>query len=160
MPDATAPPAGNAPRVLPLSFEKALTHVNPKDYRYLETIICNLPVTKDLLHVAMFVDTILLASRAAENRTGDARMRGAEMDTYRDRLAAAMKNILTICVEIAVRAGCTDKIRYTSHRRMFARHGLSANAMTRAAKARLNKKAAEATAPETNAAGPQAGEAA
>ena len=155
MPEGTAPPTAKPSRVLPASFEKALTHVDPKDYRFLETIICNLPITKDLLHVAMFVDTILLASRAAENRMGAARMRGAEMDVYRDCLGDAMKNILTICVELAVRAGCTDKIRYTSHRRMFQRHGLSANSMTRSAKARLMKKAEAARAP-----GPEAGEAA
>ena len=108
---------------LPRNVQQMLTWLDPKDYRLVETMICNMPFTKDLASVIRFVDTILMAASKAEHRTGSGRIRGSEMDLFRDRMDGAVKALLTVSVELAVRSGFTDKL--TKHKRVLTRHGVN-----------------------------------
>ena len=132
-PPMPAKSSGTA-QVLPRSVDQMLRWLDPKDYRLVETMICNMPFTKDLMSVLRFVDTILSAAAKAEHRTGSGRIRGEEMDRYRDRMDEAVRALLTVSVELAQRAGFTDKL--IKHKRVLTRHGVSVKDVSNAAKSR------------------------
>ena len=148
-PDVPAPtpsPGGTTARPLPRSVDQMLRWLDPKEYRLVETMICNMPFTKDLMSVLRFVDTILSAASKAEHRTGSGRIRGTEMDVYRDRMDEAVRALLTVSVELGRRAGFTEKL--VKHKRVLTRHGISLKDVLRAGKsdATRTEQAAEATA--------------
>ena len=122
-PLAPRAPQAATPQRLPRSVDQLLRWLDPKDYGQVETVLCHLPLSKDLVNVIRLVDTIWSAARNAEHRSGPSRIRGVEMDAFRDRLDEGIRGMLTAAVELGHRAGFTDKLQ--KHSRTLRRYGFS-----------------------------------
>lgn len=104
---------------LPRSVQHVLSWLQPQDYRLLETAVCHLPITRDMIGVVRFTDTIWTVARNAEHRTVD-RITGAEMDRFRERLDHAVKELMAVSCELAARARLTEvQQRYKKLLRRF-----------------------------------------
>jgi|GEM_PF-5834446 len=121
---APATPKAVPVEQLPRSVQWIIGRVPPQDWRFVETLVCRLPFTRDLVNAIQFADTVWFHARNAEFRTLD-RITGAEMDGFRAELDAAAQKIVSVTVALAGRAGLTETIQ--RYRRLLRRYGVSAN---------------------------------
>lgn len=128
-PPPSPPPAGGRPAPelpkgltmdrLPRSVQQVLSWLPPQDYRLLETAVCHLPITRDMVGVVRFTDAVWTVARNAEHRTVD-RITGSEMDRFRERLDNAVQELMALTCELAVRARLTEvQQRYKKLLRKF-----------------------------------------
>ena len=102
-------PVGPAPQqVLPRSVVQLLSWLDPKEYRKVETLVCMMPSTRELVLVARFLDTVWNQARNAEFRIGTSRITGSEMDGFYDRWKAALGELMLIGIELGRRTGLTE----------------------------------------------------
>jgi hypothetical protein len=106
---------------LPQSLQWALTIVRPEERYLIETCLCRMALSRDLVDITRFVDQTWNQARNAEYRTGGGRITGAEMDGFRARMDEAVKSLLDVTVDLALRAGFTEIMQ--RNRRVLARHG-------------------------------------
>jgi hypothetical protein len=114
---AAAPPAPRLPRTV----MQLLEWLDPKDYGKVETLICSMPSTKEVVLVARFLDQVWNQARNAEYRIGASRITGAEMDEYYDRWKASLLELMKIGIELSRRAGLTEILQ--KHKRVLAHFG-------------------------------------
>jgi hypothetical protein len=119
-PAPKAPFGAPRPR-LPRSFEQVLEWLDPKDYGKVETLICSMPSTREMVLVARFLDQTWNQARNAEYRIGAGRISGAEMDAFYDRWKAALGELVKIGVELGRRAGLTEILQ--RHKKVLAHFG-------------------------------------
>ncbi len=121
-PPAAAPPGNPASMPmdrLPRSVQHVLSWLSLQDYRLVETAVCHLPITRDMVGVVRFTDAIWTVARNAEHRTND-RITGTEMDRFRERLDRAVHDLMDVSVELAQRARLTEvQQRYKKILRRF-----------------------------------------
>lgn len=121
-----AKPAVPAPRPrLPRSFEQLLEWLDPKDYGKVETLICSMPSSREMVLVTRFLDHTWNQARNAEFRMGSARITGAEMDSYYDRWKAALGELVAIGCELGGRAGLTEILQ--RHKKVLGHYGYGPN---------------------------------
>jgi hypothetical protein len=115
-----APASPPEPR-LPRTVVQLLEWLDPKDYGKVETILCGMPSTKEVVLVARFLDQVWNQARNAEYRIGASRITGAEMDEYYDRWKASLLELMKIGIELSRRAGLTEILQ--KHKRVLAHFG-------------------------------------
>jgi hypothetical protein len=106
---------------LPRSVVQLLEWLDPKDYRKVETMVCMMPSTRELILVARFLDAIWNQARNAEFRIGASRITGAEMDGFYDRWKAALGELTQIGIELGRRTGLTEIMQ--RHKTVLAHFG-------------------------------------
>ncbi len=106
---------------LPRSIQWALTTVRPDERYLVETCLCRMSLSRDLVDIVRFVDQTWNQARNAEYKTGGGRITGAEMDGFRARMDDAVKSLLDVTIDLAVRAGFNDIM--LRNQRVLARHG-------------------------------------
>ena len=124
-PVSPKPPGAPPPRIeLPRSFSQMLTWLDPRDYRYAEAVLCHMPFIKDLIAACRVVDTVVGQAQRAEYRAGEDRIKGSEMDAFREELEQGLQMILNACVYLARRAGTLDKLG-NNNERTLKRHRIT-----------------------------------
>lgn len=126
-----APARSTPPRRLPRSVEQLLTWLRPEDENKVETLLCGMPLTKELVLAARFLDQVWTHARNAEYRVGAGRISGADMDLYYERFQASVKELVSIGVELAKRAGLTEIVQ--RHKKILGHHGFQPNGQQKAA---------------------------
>ena len=147
-PSAVVSPASPPPtrRPLPRSVEQLLTWLNPQDYNKVETVLCGMPLTREILLAARFLDAVWGHARNAEYRVGSHRITGAEMDRFYQRFEGAMKELVSIGVELASRAGLTEITQ--RHKTGLGHHGFTSSGRPKVSEpAKAPPKAAEKDSP-------------
>jgi hypothetical protein len=125
-PIPVAKPQAPGPRPrLPRSCEQILEWLDPKDYGKVETLVCSMPSSREMVLVARFLDRTWNQARNAEYRIGDSRITGAQMDAYYDRWKAALGELVAIGVELGRRAGLTEILQ--RHKKVLAHFGYEQN---------------------------------
>jgi hypothetical protein len=106
---------------LPPNLQWAVSRLSPEDRHLVETCLCRMPFTRDLVEVLRFGDLVWNQARNAEYRASDKRITGSEMDAFRVRMDAAIHALMGVNVELAQRTGLTEIMQ--RYRRLLARHG-------------------------------------
>lgn len=112
-PPAAAPAAGgSAPKSidverLPYSVRGLLTWLPEAEWHLIHAIVCHGIFIREIADVARFLDAVWTHSKRAEDRVSD-RLTGVERDAFRDRVDAAVRQIVTVAVELARRAHLTE----------------------------------------------------
>jgi len=117
------PPEAPAVRLadLPPSLQWVFTKLASDERHLVETCLCRMPFTRDLVEVLRFGDLVWNQARNAEYRASDKRITGSEMDAFRVRMDAAIHALMGVNVDLAQRTGLTEIMQ--RYRRMLARHG-------------------------------------
>lgn len=143
------PPSNPVPtaarRPLPRSVEQLLGWLSPYDYNKVETVLCGLPLTKELVLAARFLDAVWAQARNAEYRVSSNRITGAEMDLYHQRFERVVKEIVAIGVELAGRANLTEITQ--RHRTVLNRHGFTSTGQPKVAPIKGSTKDSGGNAP-------------
>ena len=142
-----APPTPPATPRLPRSVEQLLEWLDPKDFGKVETLICSMPSTRELVGVARFLDQTWNQARNAEFRVAS-RITGVEMDAYYDRWKAALSELVAIGCELARRAGLVEQLQ--RHKRVLGHYGYGPTGL----KAAPEKSSEAVRAPEKGKASP------
>lgn len=114
-PPPVAAPAAGAPsgpkaielEKLPYSLRGLLAWLPESEWHLIHAIVCHGSFIREIADIARFLDAIWTHSKKAEDRVGD-RLTGAERDAFRDRIDQAVKEIVTVSVELARRARLTE----------------------------------------------------
>ncbi len=106
---------------LPPNLQWAVSRLSPEDRHLVETCLCRMPFSRDLVEIVRFIDQVWNQARNAEYRASDKRITGTEMDAFRARMEEAVRALLAVNVELAQRAGLTEIMQ--RQRRMLSRHG-------------------------------------
>lgn len=99
-----------------------LDRIPPEEVRNICAVLARLPISRNLVEVAGFVDRLWFQARNAEFRMGPGRVTGAEMDVYRERLDQAVRSIIEVTNDLARRVGMTQILQF--HGRFLQRNGI------------------------------------
>jgi hypothetical protein len=126
-PPAAVPPAStaSAPQTLPRSVQQLLGWLDPREYNKVETVLCGMPLTREVVLAARFLDQVWNHARNAEYRIGTNRISGTEMDGYYGRFQFAVGELVSIGVELARRSGLTEILQ--RHKKVLIHHGFQPN---------------------------------
>jgi hypothetical protein len=114
LPPVAAPAAGAQSGPKPIEMEKLpyslrglLSWLPETEWHLINAIVCHGSFIREIAEIARFLDAVWTHSKKAEDRVGD-RLTGAERDSFRDRIDHAVKEIVTVTVELARRARLTE----------------------------------------------------
>lgn len=122
---APRPPKGPSPVELPRSVQQLLGWLDPREYNKVETVLCGIPITRELVLATRFLDQVWIHARNAEYRVGTGRISGVEMDGYYGRFQLAVGELVAIGVELARRTGLSEILQ--RHKKVLLHHGFQSN---------------------------------
>ena len=110
---------------LPRSVQQLLGWLDPREYGKVETVLCGMPITRELVLATRFLDQVWNHARNAEYRVGTGRISGVEMDGYYGRFQLAVGELVSIGVELARRTGLSEILQ--RHKKVLLHHGFQPN---------------------------------
>ena len=126
LPAAAPPPPqqrGPSGRAMPRAFEQMMEWLRPEDFRYAKVLLCHTPFIGDMVEALKLLDKVTKYAQQAEGLAGSGRIRGSEMDAFRDGLEEYLCGILEACVEMAKRANSIHKLGKGEYK-VLNRHGI------------------------------------